>query len=33
MQTFAYAYYNILMQKKNNILKRNVTMQQNNYFR
>ncbi len=31
MQTFAQAYYIFLMQKKNNVLKRNVTLHQNNY--
>ena len=33
MQTFALGYYIFLMQKKNNVLKRNVTLQQNNYYR
>ena len=32
MQTFARAYYIFFMQKKNNVLKRNVTLQQNNYL-
>ena len=32
MQTFAWGYYIFLMQKKNNISKRNVTLHQNNYY-